>query len=115
MTLTSRKDSGYHMNILVLGASGRTGTWVIRAGLARSHAMTALVRSARGLRVTGANIVVGDPINSADISAALHNQQIVISCLGQRSAADSQLLHQAALATVEAMRSGSIERYIVLS
>ncbi len=46
------------MNLLVLGATGRTGRLVVEQALAAGHTVTALVRSPEKLTTGGANLRV---------------------------------------------------------
>ncbi len=104
------------MRILVLGASGRTGRLVTQMAVARSHTVTALVRSADSFgERRSVRVVVGDPASTADITLVLKDQDAVISCLGQRSRGDAMLLRTTAAATVEAMHANTVRRYIVVS
>ncbi len=104
------------MRILVIGASGRTGQLVTRMAVSRSHTITALVRSDMTFSKDGAiKTIVGNPTVPDDVAKALLNQDVVVSCLGQRSKSDASLLRTAASAMVQAMRSGKVRRYIVVS
>lgn len=59
------------MRILVLGASGRTGSLAVAAALARNHTVTALVRRPDALAPQpNLSIITGTPLNPADVSKA---------------------------------------------
>lgn len=104
------------MNLVVLGATGRTGRCVVEQALVRGHAVTAIVRAAGGLpsreRLT---TVVADPLRADLVAPALANQDVVISCLGQSSRTDAHLLRNAASATLKAMARTGVQRYLVVS
>ena len=91
------------MNILVIGATGRTGSWVDKDGLARKHVVTAVVRNGDAVAIPETRIIVGDPTNPDDVASAVAGQEVVISCLGRRAASDRDVLQNAAFATVGAM------------
>jgi putative NADH-flavin reductase len=104
------------MNIFLLGATGRTGRLVMDQALSRNHGVTAIIRKPGTIRSRGcSSIIVGDPLSPDVLAPALANQDAVISCLGQRSRQDANLLRDAAAAIVEAMGRARVRRYIVVS
>ena len=72
------------MNILVIGATGRTGKHVLEQGLQRGHAMTAFTRhpeqlaEMQGLR----GVVQGDALDLAAVRKAVRGQDAVIVAVG---------------------------------
>lgn len=108
------------MKLVVLGATGRTGLEIVRQGLERGHAMTALVRRPERLmnfrdRMT---IVQGDLLDASELARVVEGQDAVLSAFGPRvpvAKAEAHLLEQFANALTSAMvRSGAI-RVIVES
>lgn len=90
------------MQILLLGATGRTGLLVLKEALARSHSVTALARSPQSLEASipadhpnrsNLTTVAGSPLNTADVAAALAASplpvDVVITTLNPRRASDS--------------------------
>lgn len=91
------------MQILLLGATGRTGLLVLKESLNRNHTVTALARSPETLeasippdhpnRSTNLTTVAGSPLNPADVAAALAASpspvDVVITTLNPRRASDS--------------------------
>ena len=69
------------MNLLVIGATGRTGRHVLTQGMQRGHAITAFARRPQALRgVDGlAAIVHGDALNLDDVHRAVVGQDAVIT------------------------------------
>jgi len=59
--------------------------------------------------------LVADPLRADLVAPLLANNDAVISCLGQKSAADAHLLREAASATLEAMARAGVRRYLVVS
>jgi putative NADH-flavin reductase len=103
------------VNLLLLGATGRTGRLVLDQALARGHAVTAIIRRAE-IRAEGRlRTVGGDPLSADVLAPLLAGQDAVISCLGQRSRQDRRLLHDAAAATLEAMARTGAQRLLVVS
>jgi putative NADH-flavin reductase len=105
------------MNILLVGASGRTGRHVIHTALARHHQVTALARSPGSIPSgEGLSVLIGDPRDPNCISNAVKSgADVVISCLGQRTSEDRGLLTAAAAATVRGLSGSPSVPYIVLS
>jgi putative NADH-flavin reductase len=60
-------------------------------------------------------IVIGNPLDDADLTPILSGHGAVISCLGQRSPADATLLRDAAAAMVRTMARSNVRRYLVVS
>lgn len=91
------------MQILLLGATGRTGLQVLKESLNRNHTVTALARSPEALeasipadhpnRSSNLTTVAGSPLNPADVAAALAASpfpvDVVITTLNPRRASDS--------------------------
>lgn len=104
------------MRVLILGATGRTGSLATRAALAAGHEVTALVRdpsrldSDRRLRV-----LVGDATVGADIERALDGQQALISALGSKSVLRSGIAAPAAKNFVPLAEAANVRRVVVMS
>ena len=104
------------MNLLVIGATGRTGRHLVELALARGHSVTGLVRRIMPPgRNRNLDFVVGDPTRAVDLEPILPRSDAVISCLGQRSRADADLLRNSAAATLDAMTRTNVRRYLVVS
>ena len=111
-----RTPAAEPMRLLVLGATGRTGRALLGQARARGHRVTALVRSTKTLGDVG-DITVrqGDPCNVGDVTAALANQDVVVSALGHRGLGRSTVLGDAARAAVSAMEATGVRRLLVVS
>jgi putative NADH-flavin reductase len=104
------------MNLFLLGATGRTGRLVVEQALSRGHAVTTMTRKPGTLRShERLEIITGNPLCADDLVPVLANQHAVISCLGQRSAQDATLLHDAAVVALDAMARAGVRRYLVIS
>lgn len=90
------------MQILLLGATGRTGLLVLKEALRRNHKVTALARSPDGLEASipadhpnrsNLTTVAGSPLNKSDVAAALAASSspvdVVITTLNPRRVSDS--------------------------
>src|SRR3989442_3391558 len=72
------------MNLLILGATGRTGRLVVEHALAAGHTVTALVRSPEKLTIRNSNlrVVTGRATDPEDVAHALASADAVLSTLG---------------------------------
>ncbi len=101
------------MNLVVLGATGRTGRLVVEQALAAGHTVTALVRSPQELTIRNPNlrVVAGEATDAAAVSHALDGADAVISALG---GAGSEIT-DSTQAIVAAARNAGVSRVVVLS
>jgi putative NADH-flavin reductase len=105
------------MRILILGATGGTGSALVHQALARGHHVTAFVRSPMKLSVAHIRYraVVGDPRDARRLAWALPEHDAVLSALGSRDLKPTTLLADSARATVDAMRQAGPRRLMVVS
>jgi uncharacterized protein YbjT (DUF2867 family) len=104
--------------ILVVGATGGTGRWIVRKALAHGYEVTALVRSLdKATALTGAKLLVGDARDESALRAALQGQDAVISALGTPASPfrEVTLLSTATRALVRAMKAGSVSRLVCIT
>src|SRR5689334_15197197 len=73
------------MKLLVLGASGATGSWFVRLAAQAGHDVTAVVRpSAQLTAPTNVRVVRGDVLDTAFLASAMNGHEAIVSCLGIR-------------------------------
>src|SRR3989442_2509631 len=105
------------MNLLVLGATGRTGRLVVEQALAAGHTVTALVRSPEKLATGNSNlrVVSGSATDKADLSRALAGADGVISTLGGKGSGieDSSQAIVAAGRAAGGSRGGLLSAWVV--
>ena len=101
------------MNLVVLGAAGRTGLLVVDQALAAGHTVTALVRSPEKLTTSNPHlrVVKGDATNTSDLTRAMQGAGAVISTLG----GTGSVIADSSQAIVAAARAAGISRIVVLS
>ncbi|PMD38663.1 NAD(P)-binding protein [Hyaloscypha variabilis F] len=117
------------MHILLLGATGRTGTLILQDLLSRNHTITALARNPTSLTPTpGLGIIAGSPLNQSSISQAITSTptppDAVIIALASVRASDSpfakptsppRLMADTHIAVLAAMKKHGIKRLITIS
>jgi uncharacterized protein YbjT (DUF2867 family) len=101
------------MNLVVLGATGRTGSLVVEQALAAGHTVTALVRSPGTLAAGNANlrVVTGQATETSAVASALEGADAVISTLGGKGS----VIADSTRAIVAAARETGVNRIVVLS
>jgi uncharacterized protein YbjT (DUF2867 family) len=101
------------MNLVVLGATGRTGSLVVEQALAAGHTVTALVRSPQKLTTGNSNlrVVTGQSTDTSAVSRALEGADAVISTLGGKGS----VVADSTAAIVAAARQTGVSRVVVLS
>jgi len=71
------------MNIVVLGASGRTGQWVTKVASERGHHVRAVARERSVAKVVAADeVITADVLLPEDVSRVVDDQDVVVSTLG---------------------------------
>lgn len=110
------------MRILVLGATGLTGTQVVRRALGAGHEVTALVRDPARLEVSGAalRVAVGEVTRDvAAVTAAAEGCDAAISALGSGRSLKSVLapavMAEAMPVIVRALDGAGVTRLVFLS
>ena len=108
------------MNILLLGASGRTGREVVGRALDAGDRVTALVRTAGQLDdISHARLSVhaGNPCDPAVLNMLLPGHDVVVSTLGPRlpTKAATRVYSDSAASMVHAMQGSDVRRLLVTS
>ena len=113
------------MKLLVLGASGGIGHWLVRLAAERGHDVTALVRPAATLDApSSVRVIRGDAVDSGVLEAAVQGHDAAASCIGLRRAGRSpwaplrspaNLVESVMRALVPAMERARIRRLVAIS
>ncbi len=105
------------MKVLVVGASGGTGTQVVTQALARGHRVSVLVRDrAQADRLGPAHAVVGDVRDADAVGAALAGVDAVVCCLGVRAGQRPGTVRSEGTANLAAqMHAHGVHRVVAVS
>ncbi len=104
------------MNVIVFGASGKTGSLVVERAIAAGHTVTVFVHEANHPQSAGVRVITGDAGDPAAVRSALAGQHAVIDTIGGKTPyKDTDLEATAARNIVAAMHAGSVRRLIVVS
>jgi putative NADH-flavin reductase len=108
------------MRLFILGANGKTGTQLIDLALARTHQVTAFVRSPEKItrRDPRLQVLRGDPHDVHGMVSSLPGHDAVLSVLGVRPSQAFRphtLVQECAASTVGAMTKTGVKRLVLLS
>lgn len=114
------------MKIAILGATGRTGKWIITESLSRGHELVALVRSPEKLEKASPrlHIVTGTPVSLDDVKKAIAGVDAVLSALNIKRVSDlpfakvitpKDLISASIKNAIDAMHELHVKRIVVIS
>ena len=105
------------MNVLVVGAAGRTGQAVVEQAVAAGHQVTAFVRQAAKYKVPQhVRVIEGDATDSVAMDAAVLGQDAVLDTIGSKTPYKATTLESsAAHVIITAMQHHGVRRLVVTS
>lgn len=105
------------MKIALLGATGRTGQYILQAALADSHQVHVLVRSPSKLTLSTQAVVVfvGDALDVEMVEYTMRECDIVASALGLTDPAQPEALSQGTANIITAMESLGLQRLVAVA
>ncbi|WP_107659159.1 NAD(P)-dependent oxidoreductase [Nocardia suismassiliense] len=104
------------MRLTIFGASGNTGSRLVRQALTAGHQVTAVVRGEHSLLDhPQLRLVVADVLNPAAITAAIQDADAVFDTIGARDRGPTSVCTDAALSISKAMESVGVQRLIITS
>ncbi len=114
------------MKIAILGATGRTGQWVLKEGLERGHVIVALVRSPEKVPDASPNLhlVKGSPTSIDDVRTVVKGVVAVLSALNINRSSDlpwakvtspKDLMSASIKNAIDAMHEEHVKRIVVIS
>lgn len=106
------------MQILIFGASGRTGQELVKQALALGHNVMAFVRNPAKLSITHDNLEIfqGDIVDYQMVDAAVKGQDAVLSALGASSPFKfDKPVVDGMINIIKAMENNNVSRLIYLS
>lgn len=104
------------MRVLVLGATGRVGSEVVRRASEAGHEVTAFVRNPARLKVRPAHVAVGDVAREETLLAAVSGGiDAAVNSVGTDPLKPSTIVTDTARTAVAAMQAGGVRRYVAIS
>jgi len=101
-------------NVIVFGATGGTGTELVKQALAKNYKVTAFVRTPSKLKISHDNLIIhqGDVLNYKEVLEALSNQDVVFCTLGMPASDRSTLRRDGTANILKAMEEKGIKRFV---
>ncbi|MGA9288019.1 MAG: SDR family oxidoreductase [Anaerobacillus sp.] len=100
------------MRILLLGATGRVGSDVLRLSAADHHDVTVLVRSPNKLEIKeGITVVEGNVLDQESLNQATKGVEVVVSALGTDK---STVLSESTPLIINAMKKNNVKRIVTV-
>ena len=112
------------MKILLLGATGRTGKFVIEEAIRQNHRIVAIARDPDKLKNYEIEIVKGTPYDYETVEKAMTNCDAVINTLNVSRKSDNpwaplaapkDMISKSASNAIKAMEGKGIKRFVALS
>lgn len=104
------------MKIFLLGATGKTGTLFLKMALENGHNVTAYVRSPEKImKAENLRIVPGDLRSITQMSVAMCNHDVVVSCIGGNDNDKSSIIQELTQAIVASMKKSNVNRIVAIS
>jgi len=105
------------MRIAVFGGTGGTGQQVIEQALDAGHQVSALVRDPNRLSEASqqADIIVGDVLNTQDVSETISGAEAVVVSLGSRSDSPENTVSEGTQKVIACMQEIGVKRLIVVT
>ena len=112
--LLIHKENLTMQNIIIFGASGKTGRELIIQGIAAGYNITAFVRNPKKIeKFKGqVKIVQGDVLDSNAVTAAVSGQDAVLCALGAPAKDNTMLRTRGTAHIVQAMHAHGVQRLI---
>lgn len=104
------------MRIFLLGATGKTGTVFLNMALEKGHHITAYVRSRKKLTIAeNLTIIQGNLESNPQMSAAMRDHDVVVSCLGGNDNDQSNVIQKLTEVIVASMKESNVSRIAAIS
>jgi uncharacterized protein YbjT (DUF2867 family) len=112
------------MNILVLGATGRTGKLFTQLAMAKNHQVTAIIRNMKDAIIPKVNYIEGLPTDEQLLTRALEGMDAVVVSLNINRTSDNPfarvvspltLISDSMKAVIPAMEKNNVRRIITIS
>ncbi len=105
------------MKLLIFGATGGTGSQLVKQSLEKGYTVTAFVRNPNKLNIehTNLKVVQGDVMDSTSVEQALQGQDAVVCVLGAGNNMKSSIRSQGTQQIIQGMEKVGIKRFICQS
>jgi putative NADH-flavin reductase len=104
------------MKLTIFGATGKTGTELVKKALQQGHQVTAFVRDPAKITIQNANLrlVKGDVRDAVQVASAVQGSDAVVSALGPTGNKD-EVIGVAADNLISAMKKHQVRRLVTIT
>lgn len=108
---------GEIVDLLVVGAAGRTGRHIVDLALASGHVVTAFVRrpDTLGPRHDRLTVVKGDVLDAGSVTGVMERREAVISALGVKGRGPTTVFSTGMANVLTAMKAHAVRRVVAIS
>lgn len=108
------------MNIVIFGATGFSGRAILQKALEANHNVTILVRNRTSIDIQHHNlsIIEGNVLDRSTVHQSLHNQEVIIQCLGIGGKGDGKantFVSDATSIILDEMKKCNVKKIIAMS
>ncbi len=105
------------MRILIFGASGRAGKYIVKEALERGHVVLAFTRNSEAFPLGHPRLDVarGDALDYLSVRAAMRGAHGVVCALGTPNAPGTTVLSRGTANILQAMREQEVRRLVCLT
>jgi len=108
----------YQMNIVVFGATGKTGLEIVKQALEGGHEVTAFVRDPARLAIENINlnVITGDVFDPASVAQAIKGQDAAVCALGAGSDLKKTTVRTiGTINIISGMQQNNVKRLLVIT
>jgi putative NADH-flavin reductase len=104
------------MNIIIFGATGRTGSCIVDLALAQGHTVTAFARDPKSFSSprSGLSVVRGDVLDATAVEQVIAGHEAVLSALGGRTLDHSTVISEGTRHIIQGMEKHRVRRIVVI-
>jgi len=105
------------MNLVLFGATGKTGLEVVKQSLAKGDVVTAFVRDPSKLELEHENLKViqGDIFEVASVGQAIQGQDAVVCALGSSELKKTTVRAEGTKNIIQGMKENKVKRLVIIS
>jgi len=105
------------VDLLVVGAAGRTGRFVVEQALAADHLVTAFVRNPEAFNLSHERLTVvkGDVLVAGSVAGAMEHKNAVLSALGVKDRGPTTVFSAGMTNILAGMKAHGVRRVVAIS
>nr|WP_294948764.1 SDR family oxidoreductase [uncultured Mucilaginibacter sp.] len=102
------------MKLIIFGATGGTGSQLMKQALKNGHTVTAFARNPAKLSINhqNLNVITGDVLDAASVQNAVPGHDAALCCLGSPASKIGNIRSQGTLNIIRAMEKYGLKKFI---